>query len=110
MARMRFVLPGLLTALIACSAVLGQQRPLLTDDVDITPPGAFEIGFGVDFFQNAKFPLSGIKGDLTRVGDIRVRTGFASNVEFQVEGTIQNYVAINSRSTPFIPINVNGNS
>src|SRR6478736_3676617 len=110
MARMRFVLPGLLTALIACSAVLGQQRPLLTDDVDITPPGAFEVGAGVDFFQGAKFPLSGIKGDLTRVGDIRVKTGFASNVEFQVEGVLQNYVAISSRGPAAIPISATGNS
>ncbi|MEP6787173.1 MAG: hypothetical protein ABJB40_01985 [Acidobacteriota bacterium] len=109
---------GLMTRLTHCLililatalASLAQQRPLLTDDVDITPPGALELGFGVDFFQNAKFPLSGIKGDLTRVGDIRIRTGFASNFEFQVEGTLQNYVAINSRSTPYIPLNVNGNS
>ena len=107
---MRFVLPGLLTALIACSAVPGQQRPLLTDDVDITPPGAFEVGAGVDFFQGAKFPLSGIKGDLTRVGDIRVKTGFASNVEFQVEGVLQNYVAITSINSAGVPIAFNGNS
>ena len=64
-----------------------QQRPLITDDVDITPAGAFEIGAGVDFLQNVKFPLSGLKGDLTRVGNIRMRTGLASNVELQIEGT-----------------------
>ena len=89
---------------------LAQQRPLLTDDVDITPPGAFEIGAGVDFYQNAKFPLSGIRGDLTRLGDIRVRTGLASNVEIQVEGSLQNFVAINSRTVSAIPLQVKGNS
>lgn len=88
-----------------------QQRPLITDDVDITPEGAVEVGVGVDFFQNAKFPLSGLKGDLTRVGDIRARTGFSSNVEFQVEGVIQNFLAINSQTAlPPIPLNVSGNS
>lgn len=87
-----------------------QQRPLLTDDIDITPPGALEIGAGVDFFQNARFPLSGIKGDLTRVGDIRVRTGLAANVEMQIEGTLQNFVAINSRTNSAIPLTVSGNS
>lgn len=91
-------------------ALSAQQRPLLTDDVDITPPGSLEISAGVDFFQNAKFPLSGINGDLTRVGDIRIKTGFAANVELQIEGTIQNYVAINSRGASAIPINVTGNS
>lgn len=94
----------------AAFAASGQQRPLLTDDVDITPTGAIEVGIGVDFFQNAKFPLSGLNGDLTRVGDIRVRVGFAANVEFQVEGTIQNYVAINSKTRTPIQLKLNGNS
>lgn len=88
----------------------GQQRPLITDDVDITPTGALEIGAGVDFLQNAKFPLSGLKGDLTRVGDLRFRTGFAPNVELQIEGTLQNFLAINSAGPSAIPLSVNGNS
>ncbi len=101
-----------LVVMIAAAAVcsFAQQRPLITDDVDITPPGSVEIAAGVDFFQDAKFPLSGIRGDETRVGDIRIRTGLAGNVEIQIEGTIQNYVAINSRTAPPIPLNVNGNS
>ena len=99
--------------LIFCTGIFtfAQQRPLLTEDVDITPAGSVEISAGVDFLQNAKFPLSGIKGDLTRVGDIRIRTGLASNVEIQVEGVIQNFLAINSMSDVApIPLNVVGNS
>lgn len=107
MKRFAIGLAVLLAANIAASA---QQRPLLTDDVDITPTGSLEISAGVDFFQNAKFPLSGINGDLTRVGDIRIKTGFAPNVELQIEGTVQNYVAINSRGTSAIPLNITGNS
>lgn len=105
--------PAFILSIIFCLSVLafGQQRPLLTEDVDITPPGTFEVAAGVDFLQNVKFPLSGLKGDLTRVGDIRIRTGFAGNVELQVEGTLQNYLAINSQITPSpIPLNLNGNS
>ncbi|MFN0138501.1 MAG: hypothetical protein ACKVQW_00250 [Pyrinomonadaceae bacterium] len=105
----RFVI-GLAVFLAANIAASAQQRPLLTDDVDITPAGSLEISAGVDFFQNAKFPLSGINGELTRVGDIRIKTGFAPNVELQIEGTIQNYVAINSRGPAAIPLNVTGNS
>ncbi|MFN2500609.1 MAG: hypothetical protein ABR530_01200 [Pyrinomonadaceae bacterium] len=100
----------LVLMLSAWVAISAQQRPLLTDDVDITPAGSIEIGAGVDFFQNAKFPLSGIRGDLTRVGDIRLKTGFSSNVELQIEGTIQSYVAINSRTPSAIPLTVSGNS
>lgn len=95
----------------ASIAAGAQQRPLLTDDVDIVPQGAIEIGAGVEFLQNAKFPLSGLKGDLTRVGDIRIRTGFAPNVELQIEGTLQNFLAINGQLGPSaIPLNVSGNS
>jgi len=95
----------------ASLAVSAQQRPLLTDDVDIVPQGAIDIGAGVEFLQNAKFPLSGLKGELTRVGDIRIRTGFASNVELQIEGTLQNFLAINSQTIPSpIPLNLSGNS
>lgn len=93
------------------AAAFAQQRPLLTEDVDTTPEGAVEFSAGVDFLQNDKFPLSGLKGDLTRVGDVRVRVGFAPNVEFQIEGVLQNFLSINSRSNVSpIPLNLDGNS
>lgn len=107
------MLRRLLTIVFAVAAVSvadAQQRPLLTDDIDITPQGAFEIGAGVDFIQNAKFSLSGLRGDLTRVGDIRIKTGLSSNVEIQIEGTLQNFLAINSQGTSAIPLTVTGNS
>ncbi len=104
----------LFTLLLLLATIFGtaeaQQRPLITDDIDITPAGSIEIGAGVDFLQNAKFPLSGIKGDLTRLGDIRVRTGLAPNVEMQIEGVLQNFVAINSQTVSPIPLSVTGNS
>ncbi len=88
-----------------------QQRPLLTEDVDTTPEGAIRVAAGVDFLQNVKYPLSGLKGDQTSVGDIRVSVGFSKNVEFQIEGVVQNFVAINSAATPApIPLDVAGNS
>lgn len=99
--------------LIAASsfAISAQQRPLLTDDVDTTPEGAVEVSAGVDFLQNARFPLSGLTGDLTRVGDVRVKIGFSRNVEFQVEGVIQNFLAINSATSQApIPLSLDGNS
>ncbi|PYT01683.1 MAG: hypothetical protein DMF63_02225 [Acidobacteria bacterium] len=104
-----FLLTFLLTAFAA--VVSAQQRPLITDDIDITPAGAIDFSIGVDFLQNVKLPVSGLKGDLTRVGDIRLRNGFASNVELQVEGVIQNFLAINSQITPPpIPLDITGNS
>jgi hypothetical protein len=83
-----------------------QQRPLLTEDVDIIPPGTMRIQTGVDFLQGAKFPTTGLTGDLTRVGVIGVSIGFAPNVEFQIEGVAQNFLSINSRSATSIPLSL----
>lgn len=97
----------LLTALFcAGGAVHCQQRPLITEDVDIIPPGSMRLEVGVDFMQNAKFPVSGLTGDLTRAGVIGVNIGLASNVEFQIEGVAQNFLSINSRGASAIPLDV----
>lgn len=110
MAMLRSAVSILLAAFLV-SAVDAQQRPLLTDDIDITPPGSINIATGADFFQNAKFPLSGLRGDLTRVGEIRIRTGYASNVEVQVSGVVQEFLAIDSQTAkPPIPLDITGNS
>ncbi len=106
----RSILAGFAFFVASAVTAYTQQRPLLTDDIDITPTGAFEVGAGVDFIQNAKFPLSGIRGDLTRVGDIRLKTGISSNVELQIEGTLQNFLAINSQGPSAIPLSITGNS
>jgi len=101
MSRITFVLLLLLTLTVAVQA---QQRPLITEDVDIIPPGTIRIEAGIDFMQGAKFPLSGINGDLTRVGVIGISFGMGPNVEFQIEGVAQNYVSINSRGASAIPL------
>ena len=96
----------LLLVLLAGFAVVtrAQQRPLITEDVDIIPPGSIRIEAGIDFMQGAKFPVSGIRGDLTRVGVIGISFGMGPNVEFQIEGVAQNYVSINSRGVSAIPL------
>lgn len=83
--------------LIWPSAATAQQRPLITEDVDIIPPGSMRIEAGIDFLQGARYTVSGLTGDLTRVGVIGVNIGFAPNVEFQIEGVAQNFLSINSR-------------
>jgi hypothetical protein len=86
--------------------VHAQQRPLITEDVDIIPPGSIRIEAGIDFMQGAKYTVSGIRGDLTRVGVIGVSFGMGPNVEFQIEGVAQNYVSINSRGVSAIPLDL----
>jgi hypothetical protein len=92
--------------LASCTVVQAQQRPLITEDVDIIPPGTIRIEAGIDFMQGAKYPVSGITGDLTRVGVIGISFGMGPNVEFQIEGVAQNYVSINSRGPSAIPLDL----
>lgn len=99
--------PLMLTCLAGAISIAGaQQRPLLTEDVDIIPPGTMRIETGIDFLQGAKFPATGLTGDLTRVGVIGVSIGFAPNVEFQIEGVAQNFLSINSRRATAIPLSL----
>jgi len=90
----------------AGQAARGQQRPLITEDVDIIPPGTMRIEAGLDFLQGAKYPVSGLTGDLTRVGVLGISIGLAPNVEFQIEGVAQNFLSINTRGTSAIPLSL----
>lgn len=103
MSRIAFIL-----ALLFCIAVVGsaQQRPLITEDVDIIPPGTIRIEAGIDFMQGARYTVSGLTGDLTRVGVIGINFGMSPNVEFQIEGVAQNYLSINSRGASAIPLDL----
>lgn len=91
---------ALLVLLAATVFASAQQRPLLTEDVDIIPPGTLRIEVGIDFLQNAKFPVSGLTGDLTRVGVIGINVGLSPNVEFQIDGVVQNVLSLNSVTVP----------
>lgn len=77
-----------------------QQRPLVTEDVEIVKPGSIRFEFGFDFLQDKDFPLSGLNGDLTRVGVIAVTFGLAPNVEFETGGVLQDYLSINRQYQP----------
>ena len=92
---------------LTCAGIAhAQQRPLLTEDVDIIPPGSMRIEAGVDFVQRARYPVSGLTGDLTRAGVIGINIGLSPNVEFQIEGVAQNFLAINSQGPSAIPLKI----
>ena len=91
---------ALLLVLASGIAAIAQQRPLITEDVDIIPPGSIRLEAGIDFLQNAKFPLSGLTGDQTRVGVISVNIGLSPNVEVQIDGVAQNFLSVNSQTIP----------
>jgi len=95
--------------IVVAPATLAQQRPLLTEDVDIIKPGLIRIESGFEFLQNQRFPLSGLTGDVTKVADTRLSFGLASNVEFQIEWTFQHFLSITSRGPSAIPLKLGAN-
>lgn len=92
--------------IVLCINAAAQQRPLLTEDVDIIPPGSVRIETGLEFLQGAKFPVSGLTGDLSRIGVIGINIGFSPNVEFQIEGVAQNFLSINTRGLSAVPLEI----
>jgi hypothetical protein len=97
-------------ALCLFASARAQQRPLLTEDVDVLPPGTARVEAGIDFMQDVKFPASGLTGDLTRVGVVGVHIGLSPNVEFSIEGVAQNFLSINTRVPGAIPLEIAANA
>lgn len=95
-----------LLAFCLVAGASAQQRPLITEDVDIIPPGSMRIEAGIDFLQGARYTVSGLTGDLTRVGVIGINIGFAPNIEFQIEGVAQNFLSINSTGPSAVPLSL----
>ncbi len=79
--------------------VLGfaQQRPLITERAETVKTGEVLLDIGFEFLQDAVYPLSGLEGDLTRAGVVGVRVGVGPRVEFQVLGSIQDFLNVNRR-------------
>lgn len=97
----------LFALLVLVYPVYAQQRPLITEDVEIINPGAVRIEFGFDFVQDKKFPVSGLQGDLSRLGVVSLTMGLAPNVEVEIGGVIHNALSINRQYQPSaIPLNL----
>jgi hypothetical protein len=87
------------------TAALAPQRPLVTEDVEPVKPGAVRFEAGFDFLQNKDYPVSGLNGDLARLGLISLTFGLASNVEVEAGGAIRNRLGINRQfRTPSVPL------
>lgn len=96
--------------LVVQCQLLAQQRPLRTDDAELVKTGRVRLEFGFEFLQGQQFPLSGLEGDLTRIGVTSVHVGMGEYAEFQLSGVIQNFLSVTERTQPIISPNFSGNS
>ena len=106
----RSVFVALIFIASCARGAIAQQRPLLTEDVEVIKPGVIRIESGFEFLQNQRFAVSGLRGDLTRIADTRLSFGLASNVEFQIEWTVQNLLSIDRHGPSAIPLNLGANA
>ncbi|MBI4469231.1 MAG: hypothetical protein HY650_07930 [Acidobacteria bacterium] len=86
------------------SVASAQQRPLLTENVELVRTGSVRLELGFDFLQSQRFALSGLGGDLTRIGVFGLRLGVAPNVEVEISGVLQDFLAIDRRDPSAIPL------
>ena len=82
-----------LTIALAPASGSAQQRPLLTEDPRLVPDGVLLLENGLGYFDRARFPVSGIEGNLVAIltGGLHIGMGRA---QFQAWGTLQNVVWI----------------
>ena len=78
------------------STAYAQSRPLATEDPETVPAGFVLLEGGFDFLSAAKFPASGLKGDLFRIGTFGLSIGVSSTVELQVDGGLRRGLSISS--------------
>ena len=117
---MRMVRLAMLLAFLAAPALAqdeqreiseGQARPLITQDIELVKPGTIRVQAGFSFLQDQDFSLSGLNGDLTKVGEIGIHIGVSPNVEVQVEGTIQQFLSIEEQFQPsLVPLDLGTNA
>jgi hypothetical protein len=80
--------------LFGAAVAQAQQRPLLTEDPRLLPEGILltEVGFG--YQHRARFPVSGLTGDLYSFMDDGLHFGLGDRAEFQMTGVIHNYLRL----------------
>ena len=101
----------LLTVCLICPfAAYGQQRPLKTDDAEILGTGRIRAEVGIEFLQGQRYSLSGLRGDLTRLGVVAIHVGAGEFAEFQISGVMQDFLSISDRTAPVVAPEFSGDS
>ena len=81
--------------LIVFSALASaQQRPLLTEDPRLIAEGMVVTELGMGYQHEAKFPVSGLTGDLYSILENGVHFGVGKRAEFQMTGVLHYYLSL----------------
>ena len=83
---------------LGAGAARAQPRPLPAEPVDGPGAGNVELQTSVDYARDARFTLSGLGGDLWRVGLVRIDVGLSSIADFEISGGVRDHLIIRSRT------------
>lgn len=90
----RSLLAAVFTIILLARPVAAQQRPLATEDPETIGSGRLLIEGGVDYAQDAEYPVSGLEGTLWRVGRVGLSFGLSAIAEFQVDGGFYDHLTV----------------
>jgi hypothetical protein len=93
---MRIFLAGLVL-LLAAGTANAQQRPLVTEDPETIGAGRVLVEGGIEYDNDAVYPVSGLRGDLFRVPLIGLSIGISSIAEIQIDQASFSHLSITSR-------------
>ena len=93
----------LLACLLMPPPLHAQERPLNTESAAILDLGAVHADFGVEFLHRQRYSVSGLEGDLMRLGVGMLRIGVGEYAEFQMSGVIRDFLTVAKRTPAAIP-------
>ena len=73
-----------------------QSRPLVTEDPETVPAGKILFETGIDYAQDASYPVSGLRGNLWRIATFGLSFGVSPIAEIQLDGGVRDRLAIKS--------------
>jgi len=82
-------------------AATAQQRPVAVESPSILKTGYAQFEFGAAHFQHQAFPLSGLKGNLSKLGILRFRVALSEYVELETDGTLLDVLDVKERIPAF---------
>lgn len=102
----------LLIVAILATPAFGQdpERALKPDSPEILDVGRVRADFAVEFLHKARYSLSGLEGDLLRLGIINFGVGVGDYAEFQISGVCRDFLAITRRTQQVLPTSFAGDT
>ncbi len=85
-------------------------RAIKTESADLVAVGRIQADFGLEFLHRARYSLSGLEGDLVRLGIMNFRIGVGDYAEFLLSGVGRDYLTINKRYPAFLQPTISGDT